>query len=92
MRGLPFTTTKGEIIEFFDAFAGSLTEDNIHIRVQQDGRATGEAFVEFASVEESQAAMACNRKDLTSGANTRYVELFVSSREEATRYAIRHAQ
>lgn len=89
MRGLPFSTTKQEILQFFGEFAGPLTEDSVFIRVQQDGRATGEAFVEFPGPEQSQVAMACNRKDLSSGGNTRYVELFVSSKDEQGRYGMR---
>ena len=48
-----------------------------------DGRPSGVAFVEFASAEEAKAAMIRDRQSM----GTRYVELFPSSREEATRAA-----
>lgn len=76
MRGLPFSATKEDIIEFFDGFV--LSEDSIHITSMSDGRPTGEAFVEFASAEDSEAAMEKDRKTLGS----RYIELFASSQED----------
>jgi len=57
--------------------------DSIHIVTSLDGRPSGVAFVEFQSPEEAKIAMARDRQ--TMGA--RYVELFASSREEATRAA-----
>ncbi len=53
----------------------------MHFVIAYDGRPTGVAFVEFASAEDAANAMAKDRKMLGS----RYVELFASSREEATR-------
>jgi heterogeneous nuclear ribonucleoprotein F/H len=86
LRGLPFSVTKKEIIDFF-ACSG-LDEDNIHIVTHADGRATGEAFVEFGSPNESRDAMKKDKMTL----GTRYVELFPSSREEATRAAAKSQQ
>lgn len=76
LRGLPFSATKEEIIEFFNGFV--LTEDSVHITSMPDGRPTGEAFVEFAGPEDSEAAMEKDRKSLGS----RYIELFASSQED----------
>ncbi|KAK9692355.1 hypothetical protein RND81_09G258600 [Saponaria officinalis] len=76
MRGLPFSATKEDVTEFFNGFV--LKEDSIHITFNPNGRPTGEAFVEFASVEDSEAAMEKDRKTLGS----RYIELFASSQEE----------
>jgi heterogeneous nuclear ribonucleoprotein F/H len=86
LRGLPFSVTKKEIIDFFAS--SGLDEDNIHIVTHADGRATGEAFVEFRSPEESRDAMKKDKMTL----GTRYVELFPSSREEATRAAAKSQQ
>lgn len=84
MRGLPFITTKDDIIGFFtDPSIAPLVHDNIHIVTGSDGRATGTAFVEFTSPDEARRAMNKDRQSL----GTRYVELFPSSREEATRAA-----
>lgn len=86
LRGLPFSVAKRDIIEFFGNSA--LEDENIHIVTHLDGRATGEAFVEFSGPEESKAAMKKDKMTLGS----RYVELFPSSREEATRAAARSRQ
>eukprot|EP00475_Leptophrys_vorax_P044375 TRINITY_DN8870_c0_g2_i1.p1 TRINITY_DN8870_c0_g2~~TRINITY_DN8870_c0_g2_i1.p1 ORF type:complete len:240 (-),score=13.50 TRINITY_DN8870_c0_g2_i1:93-788(-) len=79
MRGLPYQATKPDIIEFFDGF--NLSDANVHVLTQLDGRSTGEAFVEFNSPADALAAM---EKD-HSRMGSRYVELFASSREEAAR-------
>ncbi|PWA40161.1 Nucleotide-binding, alpha-beta plait [Artemisia annua] len=76
MRGLPFSAGKDDIVDFFKEF--TLTEDSVHITYNSEGRATGEAFVEFASLEDSKAALAKDRMTLGS----RYIELFMSSPEE----------
>lgn len=83
LRGLPFSVSKKDIVEFFKEY--DLKEKNVHIVTHSDGRATGEAFVEFLSAADSKDAM---RKDkMTIG--TRYVELFPSTQEEASRAASR---
>lgn len=87
LRGLPFSATKDDIIGFFGG-AGELeltplVHDSIHIVTSLDGRPSGVAFAEFQSPEEAKIAMARDRQSM----GTRYVELFASSREEATRAA-----
>ena len=61
-----------------------LTEDSIHIVTEPSGRPAGIAFVEFGSADEARQVVGLrNRKMMGS----RYVELFPSSRDEATRVA-----
>eukprot|EP00262_Sarcandra_glabra_P020230 TRINITY_DN7963_c0_g1_i1.p1 TRINITY_DN7963_c0_g1~~TRINITY_DN7963_c0_g1_i1.p1 ORF type:complete len:254 (-),score=44.77 TRINITY_DN7963_c0_g1_i1:17-778(-) len=76
LRGLPFSAGKDDVIDFFKDF--ELSEDCVHVVVNADGRSTGEAFVEFASTEDSKAAMVKDRMTLGS----RYIELFPSSIQE----------
>lgn len=76
LRGLPYTANKDDILEFFKDF--DLTEDVVHIVFNSEGRPSGEAYVEFADMEDSKAAMTRDRMTLGS----RYIELFVSSPEE----------
>lgn len=76
MRGLPFSAGKDDIMDFFKEYV--LSEHSIHITYNMDGRPTGEAFVEFASLEDSKGALAKDRMTLGS----RYIELFPSSPEE----------
>jgi heterogeneous nuclear ribonucleoprotein F/H len=91
MRGLPFSARKADVIAFFGpahaagAWTGAaLSEDSIHIVQEASGRPAGIAFAEFASADEARAACAArNRKSM----GARYVELFPSSRDEATRVA-----
>jgi heterogeneous nuclear ribonucleoprotein F/H len=86
MRGLPFSAKKAEIVDFFQDF--KLIEERVHIACRPDGKATGEAYVEFASSEEAKKAM-CKDK-MTIG--SRYVELFPSTPDEARRAESRSRQ
>ncbi|XP_022846422.1 G-rich sequence factor 1-like, partial [Olea europaea var. sylvestris] len=76
MRGLPFSAGKTDIIDFFKN--AILSKDSIYITYNFDGRPTGEAFVEFANVDEAKAALAKDRMTLGS----RYIELFPASLDE----------
>lgn len=76
LRGLPFSASKEDIIEFFNDF--ELLQKSIHITATFEGRPTGEAYVEFASADDSKAAMAKDRMTI----GNRYIELFPSSPEE----------
>ncbi|KAK6922509.1 RNA recognition motif domain [Dillenia turbinata] len=86
LRGLPFSVKKSQIVEFFGEF--ELADDRIHIACRPDGKATGEAFVEFDSAEDAKKAM-CKDK-MTIG--SRYVELFPSTPDEARRAESRSRQ
>ncbi|KAI3916156.1 hypothetical protein MKW98_004597 [Papaver atlanticum] len=83
LRGLPFSATKSEILDFFGDF--DLVEDSIHLACRADGKATGEAYVEFVSTDEAKRAM--GKDKMTMG--SRYVELFPSTPDEARRAASR---
>ncbi|KAJ3670213.1 hypothetical protein LUZ60_010537 [Juncus effusus] len=77
MRGLPFSAVKEDIVDFFKDF--EVGESGVHLVLNSEGRASGEAFVEFRSVEDSREAMV--RKDrMTLG--SRYIELFPSHVKE----------
>ncbi|XP_057479392.1 uncharacterized protein LOC130766721 [Actinidia eriantha] len=76
LRGLPFSASKDNIMDFFKDFV--ISEDAIHIIINSEGRPTGEAFVGFASAEDSKAAMSKDRKRL----GNRYIELFPSTHDE----------
>ncbi|KAL6499618.1 hypothetical protein OROGR_027528 [Orobanche gracilis] len=83
MRGLPFSAGRDDIVDFFKKF--TLPEESIHIIYNFEGRPTGEAYVEFGSAEDAEAALAKNRMTLGS----RYIELFPSSPEELKEAASR---
>jgi len=79
MRGLPFNTTKPEIIAFFIKFHP--VEDSITLTYRSDGRATGEGYVGFNSPDDAQSAMSLHKSTLGS----RYIELFISNKDEHAR-------
>ncbi|KAK4409539.1 Heterogeneous nuclear ribonucleoprotein F [Sesamum angolense] len=83
MRGLPYSVRKSEIVKFFGDF--HVMEDKIQIAFRSDGKATGEAYVEFASAEEARKAMSKDKMLIGS----RYVELFPSTPDEARQAASR---
>ncbi|XP_068646664.1 uncharacterized protein [Aristolochia californica] len=86
LRGLPFSVSKADIVDFFNEF--ELSEDNIHIGCRPDGKATGEAYVEFVSADEARSAMSKDKMTIGS----RYVELFPSTPDEARRAESRSRQ
>lgn len=76
MRGLPYSASKDDILDFFKDY--QLSENNVHIVLNSEGRPSGEAFVEFATAEDSKSAMGRDRMTLGS----RYIELFPSTAKE----------
>ncbi|VEU37962.1 unnamed protein product [Pseudo-nitzschia multistriata] len=76
MRGLPFSATKEDIYVFFEEY--NTVSDSIVLTYRSDGRATGEAYVQFETGEDSKRAMDLHRKMM----GNRYIELFLSNKEE----------
>ncbi|MCD9640146.1 hypothetical protein HAX54_025257 [Datura stramonium] len=87
MRGLPYSCKKSDILKFFGR-EFNLTDDKINITYRPDGKATGDAYVEFASVEEAKKAMCKDNVMIGS----RYIELFPSDPDEARRAGSRSRQ
>lgn len=86
LRGLPFSVKKGDIVKFFGDF--KVKDGRVHIAFRPDGKATGEAYVEFDSAEEAKRAMSKDKMMIGS----RYVELFPSTPDEARRAESRSRQ
>uniref|UniRef100_A0A7S1KS96 RRM domain-containing protein n=1 Tax=Percolomonas cosmopolitus TaxID=63605 RepID=A0A7S1KS96_9EUKA len=80
LRGLPWTATSADIEKFFaDVVKVENPENDILIVLNFHGRSTGEAYVKFSSVEETQeAALKKDRAHM----GHRYIELFPASEEE----------
>jgi len=70
MRGLPYSATEGEITSFFSGMR--IASGGVSIGRDANGRASGEAHVEFMSEQDVQSAMLLNRRRIGS----RYIELF----------------
>jgi len=83
LRGIPFTCTDDEIRSFF----AGIDVAAVHIIYEPTGRASGEAYAEFATEDGQRQAMAFHKKNIGS----RYVELFKSNVEELS-VAIRAGQ
>ncbi|XP_078269250.1 heterogeneous nuclear ribonucleoprotein H3 isoform X2 [Rhinoraja longicauda] len=71
MRGLPFRASEDDVAHFFSP----LNPLRIHLEYGNDGRATGEADVEFATHEDAVAAMSKDKAHM----QHRYIELFLNS-------------
>ncbi|XP_072414094.1 heterogeneous nuclear ribonucleoprotein H3-like [Chiloscyllium punctatum] len=71
MRGLPFRAREDDVAHFFSP----LNPLRIHLEYGSDGRATGEADVEFATHEDAVAAMSKDKAHM----QHRYIELFLNS-------------
>ena len=69
-RGLPCSATTDEIFEFFKDCHFRNGSDGIHIIHDQQGRPSGEAFIEFASAADLDEALKNDRQSFGS----RYVE------------------
>ena len=86
LRGLPFSATAEDIVEFFGDPALGLSTvpgvEDVMVGVAADGRTTGIAFVEFSSADVAEVAMRKDRQMMGS----RYIEMFVSSEEDRGRH------
>eukprot|EP00543_Licmophora_paradoxa_P014498 CAMPEP_0202475670 /NCGR_PEP_ID=MMETSP1360-20130828/93026_1 /ASSEMBLY_ACC=CAM_ASM_000848 /TAXON_ID=515479 /ORGANISM="Licmophora paradoxa, Strain CCMP2313" /LENGTH=215 /DNA_ID=CAMNT_0049102849 /DNA_START=648 /DNA_END=1295 /DNA_ORIENTATION=- len=85
MRGLPFSASKENVVEFFKGH--KIVPESVVLTYRSDGRATGESYASFETPEESKAAMALHRSTM----GNRYIELFISNKEEHTRAFSRYA-
>ncbi|KAM9331403.1 G-rich sequence factor 1 [Gastrophryne carolinensis] len=76
LRGLPYSCTEQDIINFFSGL--SIAEEGITFVLDQRGRKSGEAFVQFVSQEHSEQALMKHKQEIGS----RYIEIFPSRRSE----------
>jgi heterogeneous nuclear ribonucleoprotein F/H len=76
MRGLPFSATKDDIYKFFAAY--NPIQESVVLTYRNDSRATGEAYIGFETPEDAKCAMELHRRTMGS----RYIELFISNKEE----------
>lgn len=76
MRGLPYNAHTKDIIDFFEGY--KIAPNGILIMTGATDRPTGEAFVEFVSVDEAQRAMERHKQNMGS----RYIELFRATKSE----------
>jgi len=74
LRGLPYEATKKDIAAFFAGI--EIAPYGITLTMDQEGRPSGDAYVEFTSPEEAEKAIAKNKEKI----GHRYIEIFKSSK------------
>ncbi|XP_075903262.1 G-rich sequence factor 1 isoform X2 [Nelusetta ayraudi] len=76
LRGLPFSSTEADIIEFFSGL--DIVENGVTIITDRQGRNSGDAFVQFSSPEAATKALQRDRDVM----GHRYIEVFPSRSDE----------
>jgi len=85
LRGLPWSVTKGEIVDFFDPIPLKGGESGVEIMMGFNGRPSGEALVTLESEDDLMEAEKRHNKHIGS----RYVEVFPVRDSEMVRRAYR---
>jgi len=60
LRGLPFDSTKMDIVKFFDGM--EITNNGILMTTDYQGRSSGEAYVQFTSKPDAERALEKNKQ------------------------------
>uniref|UniRef100_A0A8C2B6J0 G-rich RNA sequence binding factor 1 n=1 Tax=Cyprinus carpio TaxID=7962 RepID=A0A8C2B6J0_CYPCA len=76
LRGLPFSCSEKDIIQFFSGL--EIVEDGVTIVLDRKGRNSGDAFVQFATKEMAEEALKKDREVI----GNRYIEIFPSRKSE----------
>ncbi|XP_026199196.1 G-rich sequence factor 1 [Anabas testudineus] len=76
VRGLPFSCTEADIVQFFSGL--EIVENGITMVTNQRGRKTGEAYVHFSSQQAADEALQRDREVI----GNRYIEVFPSRKNE----------
>ncbi|XP_041792466.1 G-rich sequence factor 1 [Chelmon rostratus] len=76
LRGLPFSSTEADIVQFFSGL--DIVENGITIVTDYGGKNSGQAFVQFSSQKAADEALQRDREIM----GNRYIEVFPSRSEE----------
>ncbi|XP_039973172.1 epithelial splicing regulatory protein 1 isoform X1 [Xiphias gladius] len=85
LRGLPYTASIEDILTFLGEFSHDIRPHGVHMVLNQQGRPSGDCFIQMTSAERVlQASQRLHKHVMSSqrGANSRYVEVFPCSAEE----------
>ena len=61
-RGLPWSTTVDEIVNFFTGVEFKEGKESCHLTLTREGRPSGEAYIEVASQEDLDKALEMDKK------------------------------
>ncbi|XP_030639288.1 epithelial splicing regulatory protein 1 isoform X2 [Chanos chanos] len=79
LRGLPYDATIQDILLFLGEFSADIKQHGVHMVLNQQGRPSGDAFIQMRSPERAfLAAQRCHKR----GMKERYVEVFQCSVQE----------
>uniref|UniRef100_A0A8C4MZV2 Epithelial splicing regulatory protein 2 n=1 Tax=Equus asinus asinus TaxID=83772 RepID=A0A8C4MZV2_EQUAS len=82
LRGLPYTATIEDILSFLGEAAADIQPHGVHMVLNQQGRPSGDAFIQMTSAERALgAAQRCHKKVM----KERYVEVVPCSTDEMSR-------
>ncbi|XP_041650264.1 epithelial splicing regulatory protein 1 isoform X2 [Cheilinus undulatus] len=85
LRGLPYTSSIEDILTFLGEFTHDIRPHGVHMVLNQQGRPSGDCFIQMTSAERAlQASQRLHKQVMSSqrGANSRYVEVFPCSADE----------
>ncbi|KAK7886772.1 hypothetical protein WMY93_026393 [Mugilogobius chulae] len=85
LRGLPYTAIIDDILTFLGEFIHDIRPHGVHMVLNQQGRPSGDCFIQMTSAERALvASQRLHKHVMTSqrGQNSRYVEVFPCSAEE----------
>ncbi|KAK1894749.1 Epithelial splicing regulatory protein 1 [Dissostichus eleginoides] len=84
LRGLPYTASIEDILTFLGEFTQDIRPHGVHMVLNQQGRPSGDCFIQMTSAERAIHASQRLHKHVMSsqrGASSRYVEVFPCSAE-----------
>ncbi|XP_051920442.1 epithelial splicing regulatory protein 1 isoform X2 [Hippocampus zosterae] len=85
LRGLPYSASIEDILAFLGEFTHDVRPHGVHMVLNQQGRPSGDCFIQMTSAERALSASQQLHKHVMTcqhGPNSRYVEVFPCSAEE----------
>nr|XP_046256808.1 epithelial splicing regulatory protein 1 isoform X2 [Scatophagus argus] len=85
LRGLPYSACIEDILTFLGEFTHDIRPHGVHMVLNQQGRPSGDCFIQMTSAERAlQASQRLHKHVMPGqrGSNSRYVEVFPCSAEE----------
>ncbi|XP_046967226.1 heterogeneous nuclear ribonucleoprotein H2-like isoform X1 [Vanessa cardui] len=78
LRGLPFSTTIEDVLDFLNGVNVLNEKDGVHLTEVRPGRPSGECFVEVQSQEDVEEALKKDKENM----GKRYIEVFSTDRQD----------